>query len=90
MSTRNPSSEAYNGNVKIILKPNSTIPMHSVLAENIPLNKYKRPRLSQSFESPEAKRAREEGQSPTEKKHSPNFDHVQWDKEKVLDAHREL
>lgn len=61
----------------------------TVLAEGISVQKYKRVRLSQSFERPEAKRARVEGQHPTNKKHSPNFEYVEWDKEKVLQDLRE-
>ena len=48
----------------------------TVLTEDESLSSYQRKRLSQSFEKPpEAKR---------HKSHSPNFDRVEWDKEKVI------
>lgn len=55
----------------------------NVLAENTSLSSYKRMRISQSFETPESKRKRYETITPKAKKHSPDFDHVSWDKEKL-------
>ena len=48
----------------------------SILTEDESLSSYQRKRLSQSFEKPpEAKQ---------HKSHSPNFDQIKWDKEKVI------
>ena len=55
----------------------------NVLAENQSLNSYKRMRLSQSFETPQQKRERYQKQPFRQRKHSPKFDNVSWDKEKV-------
>lgn len=57
----------------------------TILAENVSLNSYKRTRLSQSFETPEAKHARYENAPLKDRKHSPNFEKVTWDKERVLE-----
>ncbi len=48
------------------------------------MQSYKRLRLSQSFETPQAKRARVESATPNMKKHSPSTENVTWDKENVL------
>jgi len=55
----------------------------TVLAENQSLNSYKRLRLSQSFETPQQTKERYEKCTPKQRKHSPLFDEVSWDKEKV-------
>ena len=55
----------------------------TVLAENQSLSSYKRIRLSQSFETPQQKKDRYEKHMPKRRKHSPNFDSVSWDKDKV-------
>ena len=55
----------------------------NVLAENQSLSSYKRMRISQSFETPESKHKCYEASTPRAKKHSPNFDHVNWDKDKL-------
>ena len=55
----------------------------NVLAENQSLGSYKRMRISQSFETPEAKRQRYEKGRPQPKKHSPDFTNVTWNKEKL-------
>ena len=55
----------------------------TVLAENQSLSSYKRIRLSQSFETPQQKKDRYEKHMPKQRKHSPNFDTVSWDKDKV-------
>ena len=54
-----------------------------ILAGGMSMSRYKRLRLSQSFESPEAKRARSTA-IPTKKKHSPTLQETKWDKEQVL------
>ena len=56
----------------------------TVLAEGMSMQSYKRLRLAQSFESPEAKRARA-NKPQLQKKHSPSFDETTWDKENVLE-----
>ena len=53
-----------------------TDPLH-VLAEGQSLQSYKRMRLAQSFQSPL-------NHSSSNKKHSPNFSSVEWDKEGLL------
>ena len=50
----------------------------AVLTEDESLEGYGRKRLAQHFETPPAKQART-------KSHSPKFDNVTWDKEKVLE-----
>ena len=55
----------------------------NVLAENQSLSSYKQMRISQSFETPEAKRERYAIRPPKTKKHSPKFDRVTWDKERL-------
>ena len=55
----------------------------TVLAENQSLSSYKCIRLSQSFETPQEKKDRYEKHVPKQRKHSPNFDTVSWDKDKV-------
>ena len=62
----------------------------TVLAEGISMESYKRLRLSQSFETPQAKRARVESSTPKVKKHSPTFENATWDKENVLEDLRSL
>ena len=56
----------------------------SVLAEGQSLAMYKRLRLSQSFETPEQKQKRAKDTPSAPRKHSPNFEHVEWDKEGLL------
>lgn len=56
----------------------------SVLAEGQSIASYKRMRMSQSFETPEQKRERAKNAPSAPRKHSPNFDQVQWDKEGLL------
>ncbi len=51
----------------------------SLLTESDSVRKYCRKRISQSFETP-----KENGPPPKKKKHSPSFEKVTWDKEKVL------
>ena len=55
----------------------------NVLAENQSLSSYKRMRMSQSFENPEAKRQRYAKSTLTAKKHSPDFSKVTWDTERL-------
>lgn len=55
----------------------------NMLAENQSYSSYKRMRMSQSFETPEAKRARYDTNSPKPKKHSPNFANVTWDTDQL-------
>ena len=56
----------------------------SVLAEGQSIAAYKRMRMSQSFETPEQKRERVKAAPSAPRKHSPNFEQVQWDKEGLL------
>ena len=49
------------------------------------MQSYTRLRLSQSFETPQAKRTRVESSAPKLKKHSPSFENATWDKENVLE-----
>ena len=63
------------------LKENDAI---SVLAEGQSIAAYKRMRMSQSFETPEQKRERAKAAPSAPRKHSPNFEQVQWDKEGLL------
>lgn len=44
-------------------------------------------RMNQSFETPEAKRARYETNPPKPKKHSPNFASVAWDTDQLQHTH---
>ena len=55
----------------------------NVLTENQSLSSYKRMRISQSFETPESKRKHYEATTPRAKKHSPDFNRVSWDKQKL-------
>ncbi len=48
------------------------------------MQSYKRLRLSQSFETPQSKRARVETATPNVKEYSPSTENVTWDKENVL------
>ena len=52
--------------------------------EGLSLKSYKRLRLAQAFETPEAKRNRYLNNPTSERKHSPKFENVTWDKEQVL------
>ena len=61
----------------------------SVLAEGQSIVSYKRMRMSQSFETPEQKRERAKNARSAPRKHSPNFDQVQWDKEGLLQRLRD-
>lgn len=56
-----------------------------VLSEGLSLRTYKRLRISQGFETPEAKRTR----SVPVRKHSPMFENVSWNKENVLESLRQ-
>ena len=60
----------------------SRVAIH-VLVENQSLSAYKRMRILQSFETPEAKRERYAICPPKNRKHSPTFNHVTWDKERL-------
>lgn len=51
----------------------------SLLAENESVSKYGRERIIQAFQTPT-----DEQPPPKKRKHSPRFDTVTWDKEKVL------
>lgn len=55
----------------------------NVLPENQSLSSYKHMRLSQSFESPLAKRQRYANNPPKQKKHSPKYSTVTWDKNQL-------
>ena len=55
----------------------------NMLAENQSQSFYKRMRISQSFETPEAKHCRYEENTPKPKKHSPNYANATWDSEKL-------
>ena len=57
----------------------------SVLAEGQSLQCYKRMRLSQPFETPQQKRERAQITPVQQPKHSPKFENVQWDTDKLLD-----
>ena len=57
-----------------------------VLAEGQSLSSYKRMRYAQSFETPKQKKEWAAKWGIKECKHSPSFDSVTWDKEKVLQA----
>lgn len=61
----------------------------NVLTECQSLKSYKRHQLSSAFETPEAKRQRSKNMPPSKRKHSPKFEHVQWDKDGVLASLRE-
>lgn len=54
-----------------------------VLSENLSMSSYKRMRLNQSFESPQAKQERYHHNPPKHKQHSPDFGNVTWDKAKL-------
>ena len=56
----------------------------TVLAEGQSIASYKRMRFSQSFETAEQKRERAQATPLVRRKHSPNFDNVQWDKGGLL------
>ena len=56
-----------------------------VLSEGLSLKSYKRLRMSQGFETPEAKLTR----SISVRKHSPKFEMVSWDKENVIEDLRQ-
>ncbi len=58
------------------LADNATL---TVLTENESIKKYRRKRLAQAFEG-----HKEDQPPPKKKKHSPSFENVTWDKEKVL------
>ena len=55
----------------------------NALAENQSLSNYKRMRMSQSFETPEAKRQRYAKSTLMAKKHSPDFSKESWDTERL-------
>ena len=57
----------------------------TVLREGQSLESHKRMRMSQSFGTPEQKINRAlQSSATTSRKHSPNFDNVQWDKDSLL------
>ena len=58
----------------------------AVLAEGQSIESYKRMRLSQSFETPTEKYKRAQSTSSGTRKHSPNFENVNWDKEGLLNT----
>ena len=60
----------------------------NLLAEGQSLKSYKRLRLAQAFETPEQKYNRAKC-SYSKRKHSPNFENITWDKQKVLSDLRE-
>lgn len=55
----------------------------NILSENQSMSSYKRMCLSQSFESPQAKKQRYMNNSPNFKRHSPDFNNVTWDKQQL-------
>jgi len=57
----------------------------TVLFEGQSLSSYKRQRMASSFETPTQKQERTR-RPPKQRKHSPSFDKVTWDKEAVLTA----
>ena len=57
----------------------------TLLSEGQSLASYKRIRLAQSFETPEQTRERAQTNLMRERRHSPKFENVQWDKEGLLD-----
>ena len=57
----------------------------TLLSEGQSLASYKRIRLAQSFETPEQTRVRAQTNLMRERRHSPKFENVQWDKEGLLD-----
>ena len=57
----------------------------TLLSEGQSLASYKRIRLAQSFETPEQTRERAQTNLMKERRHSPKFENVQWDKEGLLD-----
>ena len=74
----------YNANANHISKqqPSDAI---SVLAEGQSPQCYKRMRLSQPFETPQQKREWAQITPVQQPKHSPKFENVQWDTDKLLD-----
>ena len=56
----------------------------NVLTEGQSLKSYKRLRLAQAFETPEVKRTHKASNPMPKQKHSPQFEHVMWNKENVL------
>ncbi len=62
-------------NLKLQLADKATI---SLLVENESVSKYSRKRITQAFETPT------DNEPSSKKKHSPSFETVTWDKDKVL------